>query len=348
MSTRIGFDQYTISYKALGPEATLGFAVQHGLDGVQFLDPATIDAGLSTNRLTEFRRQADGMGLFLEVGLPCPNPARRSRSEGREISPAELARDLVRHVEGVAALGCRHARLYIGDRHDRFRDQPSWKDQVAATLEVLRSLSPCLRDHKVRLAIETHADLTTDELLAFLDRLHPDVGGVTVDTGNLVMRLDDPLKAVERLAPYVLATHVKDCVLALSPRGLWWQARAVGSGILPMPDILAPLIRANPQLNLSIELHPRTYDLPIFSATWLGYFPQMRKEDLTTLVQMARDCEALFTSGEIPRPEEVEAIPWEERAPEWLASSLGYLRRVIPAVIEPEPASAFPRVAKTE
>ena len=40
--------------------------------------------------------------------------------------------------------------------------------------------------------------------------------GVTLDTGNLVMRLDDPVEAVARLAPHVLATHVKDAVLAFS------------------------------------------------------------------------------------------------------------------------------------
>ena len=60
------------------------------------------------------------------------------------------------------------------------------------------------------------------------------------------MRLDDPIAAVERLAPRVLATHIKDAVLAFTPRGLCWQARPVGSGILPMPDLLAILHRANP------------------------------------------------------------------------------------------------------
>ncbi len=348
MATRIGFDQYTIGHQALSPLDTLQFAVEHGLDGVQFLEPAAIDPGLSTTRLTEFRRKTDALGLYLEIGLPSPNPTRRSRAEARHVSAREHARDLIRHVEGVAALGCSHARVYVGDRHDRFRLDPTWKEQVAATVEVIRTLTPCLLDHKVKLAIETHADLTVDELLALLDRLNPDVGGVTLDTGNLAMRLDDPLRAVQLLAPRVLATHVKDCVLEFSPRGLSWQARAVGSGILPMPDLLAPLIRANRRLNLSIELHPRTYELSIDDPDWLKFFPGSPPAGLSAVVRLANDCEALYTSEQLPRPQVVESIPWSERAPEWLAQSLGYLRRVIPAVVEPDPVSAFPRVASND
>ena len=47
MSMRIGFDQYTIDYHSLSPLDTLGFAVTHGLDGVQFLEPGAIDPKLS-------------------------------------------------------------------------------------------------------------------------------------------------------------------------------------------------------------------------------------------------------------------------------------------------------------
>src|SRR6185437_11074472 len=97
--------------------------------------------------------------------------------------------------------------------HDRFRRDTPWPDQIDATCDVLTRLTPRLRDLGVKVALETHADLTVDELLGLLDRLDPVVAGVTLDTGNLVMRLDDPVRAAERLAPRVVCTHVKDCVL---------------------------------------------------------------------------------------------------------------------------------------
>jgi sugar phosphate isomerase/epimerase len=329
MSVRIGFDHYTIGRRGLSPEATLDFAQEHGFDGVQFLEPSAIDPGLDPARLSAFRRSAEARGLYLEVGLPSPNPARHTRQERRAIAPAEHARELLPHVEAVVALGCRHARAYVGDRHDRFRTDVPWGEQRAATIDVLDQLAPRLKELGVRIALETHADLTADELLEMIEHVGPEVAGVTLDTGNLVMRLDDPVEAVSRLAPHVLATHVKDAVLAFTPRGLCWQARPIGSGVLPMPDLLAPLLHARPDLALSIELHPRTYDLPMYDRSWLAYFPGLRPESLAAVVRLAATCERRYAEGSLARPEPIEAIPWEDRDLDWLASSLGYLRKAV-------------------
>jgi sugar phosphate isomerase/epimerase len=332
MSTRIGFDHYTIAHRGFTAGQTLEFAQAHQFDGVQFLEPASIVPDLDPRRLAAFRTQADSMRLYLEVGLPSPNPVRRSRELGRSVEPAEMARELEPHVEAVALLGCRHARLYVGDRHDRFRSDSPWSGQIKATVEVIKRLTPRLEKLGIRVAIETHADLTGDELISILDALEPEVAGVTLDTGNLVMRLDDPVELATRLAARVVATHIKDAVLAFTPRGLCWQARPIGSGILPMPDILAPLIRANHGLALSIELHPRTYDLPIFDRKWLAYFPALRPESLAAVVRLAALAESRFADGSLPRPEVVEAIPWANRDLDSLASSLGYLRSVVPTL----------------
>ena len=159
-----------------------------------------------------------------------PNPIRRSRDLGRTIDADELASELVPHLEAAATLSCNHARVFVGDRHDRFRPDHPWNEQIAATIKVITRLTPRLLDLGIRLAIRDHADLTGDELMVLLDRLDPNVAGVTLDTGNIVMRLDDPIELAGRLAPRVIGTHVKDAVLAFTPRGLCWQARPVGSG----------------------------------------------------------------------------------------------------------------------
>ncbi len=326
---RIGLDHYTIEHRRLSPEDALEFAISRGMDGVQFLDPSAIDPALRLERFEQLKQQAETMGLYLEVGLPSPNPARHEKQEARMVRPIERARELRPHLQAVAALGCKYARVYVGDRHDRFRTDVPWPEQRAATVKVLQELAPELRNLGLRVAIENHADLTCDELLAMVDALGTNIVGVTLDTGNLVMRLDDPVRAVERLAPLVLATHIKDAVLAFTDRGLCWQVRPVGAGILPMPDLLAPLYRANPELNLSIELHPRTYDLPLFDHSWFDHFPDLRPGDLAAVVRLAVLCERRYTEGTLERPEVIEEIPWADRDLDWLARSVGYLRAVV-------------------
>lgn len=332
MPVHIGFDHYTIAHRAHSARTTLEFAKAHGFDGVQFLDPSAFDRELRPEALAEHRRLADTLGLYLEVGIPSPNPVRRSRELGRDVGVEEHARTLAVHIEAVAALGATHARAYLGDRHDRFRTDVRWKAQLEGALDVLRRLAPRLRELGIRVALETHADATVDELVAIIDRLGVAVAGVTLDTGNLLMRLDEPVWAAERLAPLVLATHVKDAVLAFTTRGLCWQARPVGSGIVPIPDVLAPLIRANPGLRLSIELHPRTYDLPIYDPTWLAFFPHLRPDALASVVRYAAACERRYAEGSLARPEAIEAVPWAGRDLDGLASSLGYLRSVAPVL----------------
>jgi hypothetical protein len=167
------------------------------------------------------------------------------------------------------------------------------------------------------------------EIQRFLAAFPPELVGVTLDTGNLTMRLEDPCEVVAQLAPRVLAAHLKDCVLAFTSRGLAWQARPVGSGILPMPELLSRLNRAKADLLLSIELHPRTYDLPIFEPSWLRFFPDLRPESLAAVVRLAAACEQRYLEGSLARPERVESIPWAERDLDGLASSVGYLRAVV-------------------
>jgi sugar phosphate isomerase/epimerase len=326
---RIGLDVYTIDHRRLSAGAALEFARERGLEGLQFLDPTAIDTELRPGAMADFRRAADAMGLYVEVGLSCPNPVRRSRVLGRPVDVAEHARELSRQIEAIAALGCRHARAYVGDRHDRFRSDTPWKQQVDATCAVIEALRPVLRDHGIRVALETHADLTAAELLALVERIGDDVAAVTLDTGNLLMRLDDPVSSAELLAPWVVCTHLKDAVLAFTPRGLCWQARPIGGGGLPIPDMLAPLAKVRPEVNLSIEMHPRTYDLPIFDRSWLAYFPGLRPESLSAVVEVAWQCERAYAEGRLARPEVVEAIPWAERELDWIARSVGYLRPVM-------------------
>jgi sugar phosphate isomerase/epimerase len=322
---KIGFDHYSIAHRGFSPSETFNLAYDLGADGVQFLEPAELDPGLDPGRLASIRSEADQCGLYFEVGLPSPNPLRR----GREVEPAALVRDLLPHVQAAAVLGVDRVRAYVGDRHDRFRLDHDWTAQIAATREVLRLLAPSLRDAGLKVAIETHADLTVEELLRLLDSLDPAVVGVTLDTGNLAMRLEDPVRAVERLAGRVLSTHVKDAVLAFTPRGLCWQARPVGSGVLPIREMIAALLRANPGLNLTVELHPRTYDLPIYDPSWLSFFPDLRPDGLAAIVRLAAESERRFAEGALPRPEEIEAIPWAERDIQGLISSLEYLRGVV-------------------
>lgn len=327
---RIGLDTYTVAARGLSAHELLEFARARDLAGLQFAEATAIDPNLRPGPLREFKAEAQRRGLYVEIGIPSPNPFRgEALHEGGATSPADHVARLMPHLDAAVALGCETVRAYVGDRHDRFRRDVSWGDQLDATTRVLRHAAPALRDRNLRVALETHADLTTRELLRTLDAVGHEIAAVTLDTGNLMMRLEEPLGAVERVAPFVVATHLKDAVLTFTDRGLAWQVRPLGAGIVPIPDILGVLQRHQPRVNLSIELHPRTYDLPIFDRSWLDYFPELAPADLAALVKAAWACEERYRDGLGSRPDQVERVPWDQRDLDWLAQSVGYLRPIV-------------------
>jgi len=331
---RIGLDHYTIAHRGLEPEEALAFAEGLGLEGVQFLEPSAVDERLDHSRLIRLAEAAEARGMYVEIGVPCPNPFGGLSPAEAPVEPRARAGWFRPRLEAANALGARAVRAFVGSRHDRFRTDVSWAEQRRATAETLRAMTPDLERLGMKVALETHADLTVDELLELIEQVGAESVGVTLDTGNLPMRLEDPLEAVERLAPFVLMTHVKDAVLGFTERGLRWQARPVGNGGLPIAAMIGALRRRGVEANLSIELHPRIYDLPIFDPTWLAFFPGLRPSSLAAAVRLAWRCERRWAEGTLPTPEEVEAVPWGERDREAIERSSRFLRRVL----EAEPA----------
>lgn len=73
-----------------------------------------------------------------------------------------------------------------------------------------RELGRFAHDHGVRFGIETGPEPAV-RLRRFLDELEAPGMGVNLDPANLVMVVrDDPVQAVQTLAPYLVATHAKD------------------------------------------------------------------------------------------------------------------------------------------
>ena len=339
MPSRIGFDHYTIGHRDLSPEATLDFARSHGLDGVQFLEPGGDRPGARPRAAGGLPRSGRGAGALPggRASFAQPGAARRGPRGGTSRPPSTRASwrgTSRRSPPGVPArprLRRRPPRP-LPTRHPLAR--PDRRDARRAASDS----TPVLRAVDLRIALETHADLTVDELLALLDRLDPDVAGVTLDTGNLVMRLDDPVRAVERLAPRVLCTHVKDCVLAFTPA----RAPLAGAtGRLGGPADARPARPAAPGQPSSE---------PLDRAPPTDLRPADPRPDLARLLpgleaRFARrrrsPGRAHASRGSRPvssTPEDrVEAIPWPERDLDWLACSLGYLRRVVPALIRVDP-----------
>ena len=67
-----------------------------------------------------------------------------------------------------------------------------------------------MRQNKVdtTLAVENHKDWLAAELVDIMQKLNSEWIGVTLDFGNSIALIEDPMDVVETLAPYIFSAHV--------------------------------------------------------------------------------------------------------------------------------------------
>ncbi|MFO7897720.1 MAG: sugar phosphate isomerase/epimerase family protein [Planctomycetota bacterium] len=315
---RVGLDTFTIRELGLDPFGQLDWIAEHGFEGAQF---GRLDADLG--RMREIRRHADEKGLYSYVSVPSVNP---HRSKGT----ASERRDQVRvAVERAAECGWHELVTSLGGPDDRYESAVPWTTQLADSAETLRSLAPVLRDHGSRINVETHGDITTFELVRLIESVGPDVVGVCLDTANVLCFGEDPAAAAGRVAPYTHTTHAKDAIVFFDDKGVCRQGRPPGQGVVDWERVLAVLAEHEPDLPLSIEDHKWLFSAEIFDPAWHEAQPDLSRAELGEFVRLAWDCQRRIHSGELPDPEEYEAVPYAEQMEERLAFGRDYLQGLL-------------------
>ena len=150
---------------------------------------------------------------------------------------------------GVAIIGTT-SPLHGG----RWLKEPPLDEQLDRLGAALSRLAPITEAAGVKLAIENHADYRGYELAQVLARVGSPAVGARLDTANPYAVIEEPLAAAEALAPYTLATHVKDMIVeaepgnrGLTPGGLLGLRHCVlGQGHVDLPAIVDLLAERGP------------------------------------------------------------------------------------------------------
>ncbi len=328
---KIGVDQWTFHHLGhLSGVEILELLLAHGLEGYQFGDARQISRTLDRGEVREVREHAIAHGMYIEGGVPCFNPHQPGPA-ALEGGDGDLQLGIRRHLEALAdvVVESRAVRCVMGKPCNRTLPVP-WPQQIADTVSVARQLTPILRDLDLKLAFETHAEATSTELLRMIEAIGSDVVGICLDTGNFPMTLEDPVAAVQRVAPYAIATHLKDGLVVFVEDGLVYQARPSGQGIIPMQAILQELVRANPDLRtLSLEDHDGLFRIRIFDDEFVSTFANQPIREFAHVIRMARECEQCVAGGTLPSLEALEAVPWVEQALPRLEQSARYIRQQV-------------------
>jgi len=142
-----------------------------------------------------------------------------------------------------------------------FRHEPHGP-QIEALVKMFKKAVVIAKDHGVKMAVENHIDFTSDEILQLLEGVDSEYFGLNFDTGNFLRLLDNPVKGMEKLAPFVLATHVKDLMPDKNFSPTDWHFFAgvpVGMGLIDNEALAKLLSKAGFKGFLAVEIdHPHT------------------------------------------------------------------------------------------
>jgi sugar phosphate isomerase/epimerase len=114
---------------------------------------------------------------------------------------------MLQHIQYASAIGAEVMRVVGSSLMFRFEPHQPQLEKLAEMFKVAVKEA---ESKGVKLAIENHIDYNSDEILWLLKEVDSPNFGVNFDSGNFLRVLDDPVKAMEKLAPYVMATHIKD------------------------------------------------------------------------------------------------------------------------------------------
>ena len=280
---KVGLDAYSLKPLGLDPFELLDWALMNDARGVQFSEPPAQsgDRGF----LGELRDYAAQNKLYLEWGGGQHIPLDPATGEPRDIAATNR-----RAAEQAAFLGVRTVRSCSGGLM-------RWKEDSVPTEVLLQEMARELRGQKalfkdlgVILAIETHFEFTTFELLRLFEMTGAEPGGpfgVCLDTMNLLTMLEEPVAATRRVLPWIVTTHVKDGGLMLGPGGLASFTAEAGRGLVDFTRIFEELSALPREVTLSIEDHGGDFVLPIFDPAFLARFPDLSVRELVDLLNIA-------------------------------------------------------------
>ncbi|QMW04461.1 sugar phosphate isomerase/epimerase family protein [Spirosoma foliorum] len=256
---------------------------QLGAGGVQ-----VIVGGWSSDFAKKVRDVREKYGLYLEGSIGLPKKADEvAKFEQDVINAREAGAQVLRTV------------CSTGRRYETYHSPAAFEELKKNALTMLQLAEPVLRKHKVKLGVENHKDWRAPDLVNLLKQVNSEWIGVTLDFGNSMALLEDPMEVVETLSPYVFSTHVKDMAVEEYPDGFLLSEVPMGKGILDLPKMVDLCRKHNPTGTFSLEMITRDpLEIPCVTN---AYWETMGSVPGSDLARMLRTVRQHKYAGGLPR-----------------------------------------------
>ncbi|CAB1064635.1 hypothetical protein D1BOALGB6SA_9431 [Olavius sp. associated proteobacterium Delta 1] len=224
----------------------MDYMLELGLEGLHLDDKAfdSMDEA-HFNKVRDYARERD---LYLEYNFALPS--KKYDSSGQH--------DIEEGIGIARAIGADVAKIGMNLSRPRpvaaSKFHPAVMQQLEGVVNKLKHAASRAEKSGVKLAVENHIDAFSEEVIWILDQINHPFVGACLDTVNGLHVTENPITAVENLAPRAFTNHFRDNKIIIKPYGFKLTGAAVGEGDLDMRQAYV-LIQKNPAVNrINIEL----------------------------------------------------------------------------------------------
>ncbi|MBN2011284.1 sugar phosphate isomerase/epimerase [candidate division KSB1 bacterium] len=327
---QIGIDNYSLYPLEFNSLQILQWAKDNGAEGVSFSGlPQSESESIDDAYLKDLAQFAATNDLYAEWG-----GAQHIPRDMTNWSKKEILKINEKAAREAQCLGTRIVRSCSGGLMRWSSKSPATETLLLEMANALKAEKQMLIDHNVILAIETHFEFTTWELLRIFDMCETGPGeylGICLDTMNLLTMLEHPVAATERVLPWIVSTHIKDGALYVNSQGMQSFPTEIGKGIIELDKIVKLLHTLSHDIHLSIEDHGGYFSLPIFDPVFISKFPDLTAVELASLISLAQQTKFKLDASEC---EILDREKWPEICQDRIKRDIRALNQIQNHVLE--------------
>lgn len=164
---------------------------------------------------------------------------------------AELTRSLEGHIGAAKQLEVDIIRVFVSLIPEQYIDDHA----IQHAVNNIKKASSAVERGGVKLALENHFGITStaEDVIRILEDVNSPSVGVNFDPANFVVSKEDPVSAGRKLAPYVIYTHLKDCIHTGTGRWFGYEFVEAGAGLIDYRTLLSNLKEDGYRGILSLE-----------------------------------------------------------------------------------------------
>ena len=243
--------------KTMNLDDLMDLAVKEGIE-VLHITLVDLDNDTSAEHLAAVKANAEKHGLDLELNISFNAP-----SDPRVNATIEEA------LEAGHAVGAKLVKFSTDVAHPHPISHacmcPEAMEQIAKIVMDFKRNIPTIEKYGMKIAIENHCDLFSDEVIYMVEQLHHPLIGACCDTINSLVMAEGIEACVRKMAPYSYCVHFCDNRIFADPDGTHSLGCAIGDGDVDVGEIMKILReQAPPELDtidLEIELPLSGYSI---------------------------------------------------------------------------------------